>query len=84
MANPQTFDGHERPVICVGCEKEITEEELADCVSWIPYGHSYMLEPPDGEFMHGACWDALPDDRRKFIEDNVWQGPVRLDYRPYV
>ena len=46
-------------------------------VSYVPYGSSSDLEPPDPEYFHVECYEALDENRKSTIQAISWMGPCR-------
>lgn len=44
-------------------------------MSWIPYGSTNDLEPPDEEFAHLECWEAHKD-QQPLIKHVSWCQPA--------
>lgn len=45
-------------------------------VSYVPYGTSYDMEPPDAVYMHTQCWESLTQQEQELTKSISWLGPT--------
>lgn len=44
--------------------------------SYIPFGSQNDLEPPDEQFMHTSCYEALNPTQQRYYSKWVWRPVV--------
>lgn len=60
---------------CDTCNKFMSYNEMNDSISYVPYGNSNDLEPPDERYIHGECWEKMSDREKQLTRNASWCKP---------
>ncbi len=63
------------PPVCLLCGKLMAYRD--SWMRFVNHGSIMDTDPPDDDFIHTKCWDALDEEKRKF-----WNGLARLPIGP--
>ena len=69
------MSGETWPPRCHECGLFMSYAEMDRAINYTPFGGTGDTEPPDEEWIHAACWDAMNDDGRALIDRIAWGKP---------
>ena len=62
---------------CRDCGKFIGFKN-PEAITYVPWGSSYDLSPPDPEYLCGKCYELLTNREKESLENGSWIKPYKF------